>query len=183
MWHRLYYLVTWTTRDRSRLIDAGLATFLCPYFRCVARQERAHALEIGMVTTHVHALVRTHPTTDLTRLVQRLKGGSSALAGKGNYSTTGVRLKWAKGYSITTLGARALMAAREYLRTQPAPHPAEAIVGWKGDGRDVGNGVRPFTGSAEPRVHPRTSGGGQWSVDEQLTCYSRLKCYSRLMLC
>ncbi len=133
MWHRLYYLVTWTTRDRSRLIDAGLATFLCPYFRGVARQERAHALEIGMVTTHVHALVRTHPTTDLTRLVQRLKGGNSALAGKGNYSTTGVRLKWAKGYSIVTLGARALMAAREYLRTQPARHPAEAIVGWKGD--------------------------------------------------
>ncbi len=34
-----------------------------------------------------------------------------------------------------------------------------------------------------PRLKPRTSGGGQCSVDEQLKCYSGLKCYSRLMLC
>jgi REP element-mobilizing transposase RayT len=86
-----------------------------------------------MVTTHVHVLLRTHPTTDLTRLVQRLKGGSSALAGKANYSTTGVKLRWAKGYSIATLGARALAAARDYLRTQPVRHPAEAIEGLSGD--------------------------------------------------
>ncbi len=133
MWHRLYYLVTWTTRDRSRLIDAGLATFLCPYFRGVARQERAHALEIGMVTTHVHVLLRTHPTTDLTRLVQRLKGGSSALAGKANYSATGMKLKWAKGYSVVTISPRGLIAVREYLRSQPLRHPAEAISAWPGD--------------------------------------------------
>jgi len=136
MWHRLYYLVTWTTRDRSRLIDAGLATFLCPYFRGVARQERAHAVVVGMVTTHVHVLLRAHPTTDLTRLVQRLKGGSSALAGKANYSTTGVRLKWPRGYSIATLSTRALMGAREYLRGQPVRHAAEAIAGWRGDDQE-----------------------------------------------
>jgi len=65
-------------------------------------------------------------------LVQRLKGGSSALAGKGNYSTTGVKLKWAKGYSIATVGERALTAAREYLRTQPVRHAADAIAGWRG---------------------------------------------------
>jgi REP element-mobilizing transposase RayT len=81
VFHHLYYHLTWTTRGRDRLIDAGLANFLCRYLRAVARQERAHVLEVGMVATHVHVLLRAHPTTDLTRLVQRAKGGSSALAG------------------------------------------------------------------------------------------------------
>ena len=133
MWHRLYYLITWTTRDRGALIDAGLARFLCRFLRGVARQERAHALEIGMVSTHVHVLLRTHPTTDLTRLLQWMKGGSSALAGKGNYSTTGVKLRWSKGYSIVTISPRALSAAREYLRSQPTRHSRDAISGWTGD--------------------------------------------------
>ena len=133
MWHRLYYLVTWTTRGRARLIDAGLARFLCRYLRGVGRQERAHVLEIGMVATHVHVLLRAHPTTDLTRLLQRMKGGSSAVAGKGNYSTTGVRLKWSKGYSIATVSSRALEPARHYLRDQPIRHAAEAILEWRGD--------------------------------------------------
>ena len=90
-------------------------------------------LEIGMVATHVHVLLRAHPTTDLTRLLQRMKGGSSAVAGKGNYSTTGVRLKWSKGYSIATVGSRALESARQYLRDQPLRHAAEAIPEWRGD--------------------------------------------------
>ena len=86
-----------------------------------------------MVATHVHVLLRAHPTTDLTRLLQRMKGGSSAVAGKGNYSTTGVRLKWSKGYSIATVSSRALEPARHYLRDQPIRHAAEAILEWRGD--------------------------------------------------
>jgi len=62
-----------------------------------------------------------------------MKGGSSALAGKGNYSTTGVRLKWSKGYSVVTISPRGLIAVREYLRGQPLRHPTEAISAWPGD--------------------------------------------------
>src|SRR5437879_4128508 len=108
MRHRLYYHITWTTLNREPLIDNGIAEFLCRYLRVVAHQERARVLEIGVVTTHVHVLVRAHPQTDLTRLVQRSKGGSSAIAGKERHSTTGTRLKWNKGYSIVTLGPRSL---------------------------------------------------------------------------
>src|SRR5881628_3004637 len=76
MWHRLYYHIVWTTRDRQHLIDAGLARFLCRFLRGVARQERAHILEIGMVETHVHVLVRAHPTTDISRLLNQDRGAS-----------------------------------------------------------------------------------------------------------
>jgi REP element-mobilizing transposase RayT len=34
-------------------------------------------LSLGIVRTHVHLLVRLHPTTSIPRPVQRLKGGSA----------------------------------------------------------------------------------------------------------
>jgi putative transposase len=133
MWHRLYYHIVWTTRERQHLIDAGLARFLCRFLRGVARQERAHILEIGMVETHVHVLVRMHPTCNISRLLQRMKGGSSAVAGKERHSTTNRVLKWSKGYSIRTVAPRSLETVRNYLRSQAAKHPDEAITDWIGD--------------------------------------------------
>jgi len=133
MIHRLYCHIVWTTRERSPLIDGGLARFLCKFFRQVGHQERARVLEVGMVRTHVHLLVRVHPTTDLSRLLQRLKGASAAVAGKERRSTEGNHLRWAKGYSIHSVSSRAVAAVREYLRQQPAHHPAEVIPGWPGD--------------------------------------------------
>jgi len=133
MWHRLYYHIVWTTRERQHLIDAGLARFLCRFLRGVARQERAHILEIGMVATHVHLLVRLHPTSDISRLLQRMKGGSSTVAGKERHSTTNLVLKWSKGYAIRTIAARSLEVVRGYLRSQTTKHPNEVIRDWAGD--------------------------------------------------
>jgi putative transposase len=133
VYHRIYYHIVWTTRARVPLIDAGLAVFLCRFLRQMAREERAHLLEIGMVTTHVHVLARAHPMVDIARLLQRLKGASSAVAGKERHSTSGAILKWSKGYAIHSVSARSLPAVRQYLRDQPRHHPAEAIPGWKGD--------------------------------------------------
>ena len=120
----IYCHIVWTTRDR-----APLSSFL----RAVATQENARILEIGMVRTHVHLLVRTHPTTDLARLLQRLKGGSAAIAGKERHSTEANHLRWAKGYSIHSVSPRSIAAVREYLRAQPTHHPDHAISGWRGD--------------------------------------------------
>jgi len=133
MLDRIYCHIVWTTRDRQPLIDAGLARFLCGFLRAVATQENARILEIGMVQTHVHLVVRTHPTTDLVRLMQRLKGGSAAIAGKERHSTDGNRLRWAKGYSIHSVSPRGVAAARHYLRDQPKHHPDQVIAGWRGD--------------------------------------------------
>ena len=71
--------VVWATRNRAPLLDAGLARFLDRFLRVIAREERALVLEIGMVRTHVHVLLRTHPMTMIPRLLQRLKGASSGL--------------------------------------------------------------------------------------------------------
>ena len=133
MRHRLYYHLIWATRGRLPLLNAALAAFLCRYLRNIARQERAHVLEIGMVATHLHLLVRTAPLTNLSRLVQRFKGGSAHQANVERLGQGVNGLRWAKGYTLETVSPRVLDAVRQYLRTQPERHRDEAIPGWAGD--------------------------------------------------
>jgi REP element-mobilizing transposase RayT len=150
---RIYCHIVWTTRDRASLIDVGLARFLCGFLRGVAAQEDARILEIGMVRTHVHLLVRVRPTTDVSRLLQRMKGGSAAIAGKERHSTEGTRLRWAKGYSIHSVSWRHLAAVREYLRAQPQRHPEAVIAGWSGDGPEYeGAGADEWRSEHRTRV-------------------------------
>ena len=133
MRHRLYYHIIWRTRGRLPLLNAEIAAFLCHYLRSIARQERAHVLEIGMVTTHLHLLVRADPQTNLSRLVQRFKGGSAHQANVERLGHGAEGLRWAKGYTLETVSPRVLDAVRQYLRTQPERHPEEAIPDWAGD--------------------------------------------------
>ena len=140
MRHLLYCHLVWTTAGRAPLIDANLARFLCRFLRQIAREERAHILEIGMVATHLHALVRIHPLTNLPHLLQRLKGSSAAVAGKERRSS-GDPLRWAKGYAVHSVNVRQLDLVRRYLRDQQRRHPAAAIPGWEGDAAEYEPGA------------------------------------------
>ncbi|MEO8030943.1 MAG: IS200/IS605 family transposase [Gemmatimonadota bacterium] len=133
MAHRLYYHLVWTTRDRQPLIDAGIAGFLTTFLRAVATREGAQLLEIGVVATHVHLLLTAPPTAVLPNLIQALKGASSRVAKRDGASSTGVELRWAQGYHLSTIGERQLEQVRHYLRKQSAHHPDHAINDWSGD--------------------------------------------------
>lgn len=132
MRHRLYIHLIWTTRNREPLIDGDIARFLCRFLRAMARKERAHILEIGVVQTHIHILARIHPIVAVSTLVKRLKGASSAVTTKEGLGTKG-RLYWSKGYSVDSVSRRNLDSVRAYLRSQPTHHEGEAISGWDGD--------------------------------------------------
>jgi REP element-mobilizing transposase RayT len=97
--------------------------------RDVARQERAVALELGIVRTHVHLLLRIHPTTALPRLFQRLKGGSAVIATRERHAHP-EPLRWSRGYGIVWVSPTAVESVRRYVRTQHLHHPEQAIPGW-----------------------------------------------------
>ncbi|MGE0352735.1 MAG: IS200/IS605 family transposase [Gemmatimonadales bacterium] len=124
--------LVWTTRERRVLIDAPMARFLCRLLRALARKEQCHVLEIGMVRTHIHLLIRLHPTTSVSLLAKRLKGASSTIAGQQGLGASG-RLLWSKGYGARTVSVQTLPTVRRYLRAQPTHHPTEAIEGWPGE--------------------------------------------------
>jgi REP element-mobilizing transposase RayT len=151
---RIYVHVIWTTRDRQPTIDPRVAAFLARYLTAVARQERTGVHALGIVRTHVHLLLQLHPTTSISRLMQRLKGGSSVLANREGHAGTRP-LRWAKGYDIESVSPRALGAARAYVLGQARHHPEEAISGWD----PTTPGWTPTTETAvEPRLIAAESG-------------------------
>ncbi len=130
MRHRLFVHLTWITRGRQPLIEVQRAEFLNRYLTCVARQERAEIWAMGIVSTHVHLLVRLHPATDISRLAQRFKGGSAVLAEREGHGPKNQPLRWAKGYDVQSVSPRALLDVRRYIGQQNSRHPDEAIPGW-----------------------------------------------------
>jgi putative transposase len=129
MRHRLYAHVVWTTRDRAPLLDAKVARFLWRFLRDVARQKRAVVLQLGVVRTHVHLLLRVHPTTSLPRLLQRLKGGSVVIGTREKHAHP-EPLRWSKGYGIMSVSPTTVEHVRRYVRTQHLHHPEQALPGW-----------------------------------------------------
>lgn len=129
MYYHLLFHVVWTTRNRAPTIDQAGAAYLWAHLPIVARQERARLLELGIVTSHVHLLVRVHPLTVLPRLLQRMKGGTACGINRA-VATSGPLLQWAKGYSVHSVSPRHQGVVAAYVRHQHIRHPDEAIPGW-----------------------------------------------------
>jgi REP element-mobilizing transposase RayT len=130
-----------------------MAPVLARLFRSVAQEERGRVLEIGMVSTHAHLLLTLHPQADISRLVQRLKGGSSYIASR---LPAGGILRWAGGYTLETVSPSAVESVRAYLRSQPQHHPMEALAGWSDEDSGVEH-LRPASPSPSGASQP--SGG------------------------
>jgi putative transposase len=128
MRHRVYFHVVWTTRNRLPLIDAPRAAFLAEFLPRLATHERAQVRHLGMVSTHVHALIRAHPACSVPRLVMRWKSLSALLTRRQEIGAEDRPLRWAGGYSLTTVSPGHLAAVRRYLDDQPHHHPLEAIT-------------------------------------------------------
>jgi REP-associated tyrosine transposase len=124
MRHRLFVHLVWTTADRTPTIGRGTAEFLERQLPLIATQERAEMLAVGIVTTHVHLLLRLHPATIIPRLVQRLKGSTSH---GWNAARIGPTLRWSKGYTAQSVSERALIAVAEYVEDQARHHPDQRI--------------------------------------------------------
>jgi putative transposase len=129
---RIYVHLVWTTRDRKPTIDQTIARFLSRYLVAVAHQERAGVHAMGIVQTHVHLLLQLHPMTNISRLLQRMKGGSAAVANREGHSPASRPLRWAKGYSISSISPSILLSAKTYVLEQAKHHPREAIPDWDG---------------------------------------------------
>ena len=107
------------------MIDAPTRAFLDEFLRRTAIRERVEIVELAILATHVHVLVRTPPRIDLSRLVQMMKGGSSYAASR--VPDTKLGLRWTREYFVATVSPRILPEAVEYLRKQNERHPMEVV--------------------------------------------------------
>jgi len=122
---QLFIHLVWTTLDRLPMINAPTREFLEEFFKKTAARQDVQIVDLEILKTHVHMVVRTPPRIDLPRLVQFFKGGSSYAASRHAGNVLGLR--WAPEYSATSVGPRQLERVRQYLRDQSDHHPGEAI--------------------------------------------------------
>jgi len=122
---QLFIHLVWTTLDRLPMINAPTREFLEEFFKKTAARQDVQIVDLKILKTHVHMVVRTPPRIDLPRLVQFFKGGSSYAASRHAGNVLGLR--WAPEYSATSVGPRQLERVRQYLRDQSDHHPGEAI--------------------------------------------------------
>ena len=107
------------------MIDAPTRAFLDEFLRRAAIRERVEIVELAILATHIHILVRTPPRIDLSRLVQIMKGGSSYAASRIPENKLGLR--WTREYFVATVSPRILPEEVQYLRSQNQRHPMERI--------------------------------------------------------
>jgi REP-associated tyrosine transposase len=122
----LFLHVSWTTLDRHPMIGARERAFLRDFLPAETARHGAGVLALGMVSDHVHMVVRLPGAFDIPRLMQGLKGASARIASKDcSKSLTGLR--WAKGYHAASVSPHALARAIVYVRAQAQRHPDRAI--------------------------------------------------------
>jgi REP element-mobilizing transposase RayT len=118
MSHFLYVHVTWGTRAALPLIDAGRAALLDRFLRAVSRRERCRVIAIGLTTTHVHLLLRLHPTTFLPSLLRHLKGGSQRSVNRAAKRAHDATLEWAPECLVHSVSSGVVEGVSEYVRGQ-----------------------------------------------------------------
>jgi REP element-mobilizing transposase RayT len=122
----LFVHLTWTTFHRLPMIGPVAAQFLGRFLPAEAGRHGAAILACGMVSDHVHLMLRLPGRFDLPRLVQGLKGASARLANQ-DQQISKAGLRWAPGYNAFSVSPRNLKAAIAYVRSQAMHHPDRAI--------------------------------------------------------
>ena len=107
------------------MIDVPTRSFLDEFLRRTAIRERVEVIELAILATHIHLLIRTASRVDLPRLVQMMKGGSSYAASRVPGNKLGLR--WTREYFAATVSPRLLPEAVQYLRKQNERHQMESV--------------------------------------------------------
>ena len=124
---QLFVHLTWTTVHRHAMIGSRERNFLRDFLPAASRDHGATVLAVGIVSDHIHMILRLPSEFNIPKLVQRLKGASARIANRDdNVSRTGIR--WARGYDLRSISPGNLKAAVRYVEGQANRHPDNAIA-------------------------------------------------------
>jgi REP element-mobilizing transposase RayT len=103
-----------STKDRQSLIPADRMAELYAYLGGIARGEGFSLIASGGTANHVHVLFVLPASYPLAHAVQKFKGSSSRLMGKG--------FSWQEGYGAFSVSPSQIEAVREYIQNQEQHH-------------------------------------------------------------
>jgi putative transposase len=116
---RLFYHITWATKDRLPLIDPEWEIDLYSYIwgKATALDCIPHA--IGGMPDHVHIVISIPPKLSIAKLIGQLKGASSHHVNE-NYANGS--FAWQAEYGVTSFSEKALARIVDYVKRQKEHH-------------------------------------------------------------
>ena len=117
--YMLYFHLVWCVKERYDVITPEIEPKLEGCIRRKSTGLGIHILAIGINPEHVHLLISLKPTHYIPEIVQQLKGYSAYQI---NQTVDSAFIKWGRGYSIRTVGRKALQIAINYVNNQKEHH-------------------------------------------------------------
>jgi putative transposase len=110
--------IVFSTSNRMKLIRDELQPKLWAYMAGIAENHGMHAIAIGGIEDHAHALVNLGPTLSISKAVQLIKANSSRWMNE----HPATRFEWQEGYFGCGVSRSQLPAVRQYIANQKEHH-------------------------------------------------------------
>jgi REP element-mobilizing transposase RayT len=110
----------WGIKNREVILSHERQVRLFEHIRQNALQKSIHINFIGGYYDHVHCLISLNSDQSIAKVIQLIKGESSAWANKNNL--TGFRFEWAEDYFAGSVSESMVEKVREYIRNQEKHH-------------------------------------------------------------
>ncbi len=135
---RLYYHLTWPTKDREPLIQPEMEERLFGYTIRKAAELGVYVYAINGWFDHMHVIVAIPPKLAVADVVKRLKGSNSHDIN--HEMDLDYQFQWQRGYGALSLGEKQRTTAIEYVLKQKEHHQQHTTNAWleRGDELDEG---------------------------------------------
>ena len=110
--------IVFSTTNRMKLIAEDLQAELWAYIAGIAKNHGMHAVAVGGIDDHVHALIHVGSSYGIATAVQILKANSSRWMNE--YPR--VRFAWQEGYFACSVSRSQTATVRKYIANQKEHH-------------------------------------------------------------
>ncbi len=125
-YHDLKYHLVLVTKYRNEVITKPVLERLIEIFKEQSEKWDIEVLEINGEPDHIHLLIQSHPSVDLSKYINSIKTVSSRLIRK-EFSEHVSQFYWknyfwSRAYCLLTIGGAALETIKKYIENQKAPN-------------------------------------------------------------
>jgi putative transposase len=116
--------IVFSTKERAHTIPENFQRKLWAYMAGVATNHGMHAVAIGGMDDHVHALVSTPGSMSIAKAAQVLKANSSRWINEGRAG----RFEWQVGYAAFSVSRSQIPSVMKYIANQHEHHKKRDFV-------------------------------------------------------
>ena len=125
-YYKLFYHASWSTKDRAPFILPGIEPTIETALDETCSSFQLPLFGVGFAVDHIHVAFGGSPTTDLSKLIGRMKGSSShAVNASANVEA---QFRWQREYGILSITERALPDVLDYFKNQRTKHEAGQLI-------------------------------------------------------